>query len=290
MAKVLRLKSKLKAKGQEKSDAVTVRLPSVPSEASDDMGDYTTLLYGVKKIGKTSMCQYFDMAFFIMLEPGAKALSVYQTCDEDGRPRVVKTWAEFKQWVVLLEKEKRFKTIIVDTVDRLFKLCERHVCQKLAISHPSEEEWGKGWGAIRDEFDEWVLGRLMGMGKGVVFISHAKEAEIKTRVGDVYHKITSTMSNQAKEAIEGVVDLWCHYNYDGKDRILTIGGDDHVDAGQRVEEHFWYKDSDERVRDIPMGSSSKEAYENLVLAFQNRLEQPKKEAGKPKLSLKIKRK
>lgn len=288
MAKVKVLKSKLKMKKPGEGEKILVRLPTRPSEASDEMGDYTTLLYGIKKIGKTSMCQFFPDAFFLMLEPGAKALSVYQTCDENGRPRIIKTWAEYKQWVVLLEKEKKFKTIVVDTVDRLFKLCERYACQKLAITHPSEAEWGKGWGAVRDEFDEWVLGRLLGMGKGVVFISHAKEAEIKTRVGDVYHKITSTMSNQAKEAIEGVVDLWCHYNYDGKDRVLTVGGDDHVDAGQRVEEHFWYKDSDERVKDIPMGNTSKEAYENLVLAFQNRLERPKREVKKLKVTLKRK--
>lgn len=288
MAKIKLLKSSLK-KGASEANAITVRLPKAPSVASDEMGDYTTLLYGIKKIGKTSMCQYFPDAFFIMMEPGAKALAVYQTCDEEGKPRIVKTWAEFKEWIKLLEKEKKFKTIVVDTVDRLFKLCERHVCQKLAISHPSEAEWGKGWGAVRDEFDEWAIGRLLGMGKGVVFISHAKEAEIKTRVGDVYHKITSTMSNQAKEAVEGVVDLWCHYNYDGKERVLTVGGDDHVDAGQRVEEHFWYKDSDERVRNIPMGDSSKEAYENLVLAFQNRLQAPKEERPKLKLSLKKKK-
>lgn len=286
-----RVGSLKKKAGGEETEKLSLRLPQEPSHASDDLSDYTGLLYGLKKIGKTSMCQYFDGAFFMMLEPGAKAMAVYQTVDEDGKPRVVRSWAEFKEWVKLLEKDKRFKIIIVDPVDRLYRLCEKAVCQKLAISHPSEEEWGKGWGAVRDEFDEWVLGRLMNMGKGVIFISHAKEAEIKTRTGEKYHTIISTMPSQAREAIEGVVDFWGYYSYEGKERILILGGDDHIDAGHRISKHFRYTDG-ERIRQINMGKSEKEAYRNFRAAFNNELEPPApEEVKKPKkLSLKIKKK
>lgn len=291
MAKVKLLKSSLK-KGAKKEEVekVVVRLPRELSIPSDDIKDYTFLLYGLKKIGKTSMCQFFDGAFYMMLEPGAKALAVYQTVGEDGKPRVVKTWAEYKEWVKLLEKDDRFKVIIVDPVDRLYKLCERHVCQKLAISHPSEEEWGKGWGAVRDEFDEWVLGRLMNMGKGVIFISHAKDAEIKTRTGEKYHTIISTMPNQAREAIEGVVDIWGYYSYDGKERVLTLGGDDHIDAGHRIRKHFRYMDGT-KIREINMGGSERESYKNFVAAFNNKLEAPVvREVKAPVKKLSIKRK
>lgn len=272
---------------RKKDIKVLVKLPSSPSKPSVNLSDYIVLLYGIKKIGKTSMCQYFDNPFFIMLEPGAKALPVYQTCDENGKPRIVKSWVEFKEWIKLLEKDKKYKVIIIDTVDRLFKLCQKDVCKRLCITHPSEGEWGKGWEAVREEFEEWVLGRLLGMGKGVVFISHAKEAEIKTRVGDTYNKITATMANQAKEAIEGVIDVWCHYCYDGENRYLTIRGDDHTDAGHRLRRHFKYIDGT-RIRKIPMGKSEKEAYDNFIAAFYNELEAPKKKVVKHK-KLNIKR-
>lgn len=292
MAKVKLLKSSLKrgAKSLEKPEKIKVSLPEEPNAVSDDLSAFTILLYGVKKIGKTSMCRFFKGAFFMMLEPGAKAISVYQTVGEDGKPRVIQSWTEFKEWVKLLEKDDRFKLVVVDPVDKLYKLCERHTCEKLAIKHPSEAEWGKGWGAVRDEFEEWVLGRLMNMGKGVIFISHAKEAEIKTRTGEVYHTIISTMPNQAREAIEGVVDIWGHYTYDGRKRVLTIGGDDHVDAGHRITKHFRYTDG-QRIRQIDMGSSEKESYQNFVAAFENRLEPPvAREMKAPVKKLSIKRK
>lgn len=288
MASVKLMKSSFKKKAGA-LEKITVTLPRELSVPSDDIKDYTFLLYGLKKIGKTSMCQFFEGAFYMMLEPGAKALAVYQTVGEDGKPRVVKTWAEFKEWVKLLEKDRRFKVIVVDPVDKLYKLCEKHVCQKLAISHPSEEEWGKGWGAVRDEFDEWVLGRLMGMGKGVIFISHAKDAEIKTRTGEKYNTIISTMPNQAREAIEGVVDIWGYYSYDGKERILTLGGDDHIDAGHRIRKHFRYTDGT-KIREINMGGSEKESYKNFVAAFENKLDPPQAKVVKKTLKLSIKRK
>lgn len=290
MAKIKRVVSSLKKKPKSLEEKPTVFLPEEPNRVSDDLSDYTGLLYGLKKIGKTSMCQFFDRPFFMMLEPGAKAISVYQTVDEEGKPRVVRTWAEFKEWVKLLEKDKRFRIVIVDPVDKLYRLCEKAVCQKLAISHPSEEEWGKGWGAVREEFEEWVLGRLMNMGKGVIFISHAKEAEIKTRTGEKYHTIISTMPSQAREAIEGVVDFWGYYAYDGKDRVLTLGGDDHIDAGHRISKHFRYTDGS-RIREIRMGSSEKESYKNFVAAFRNELDPPAaKEVKAPVKKLSFKKK
>lgn len=281
------LKGNTESKELSKELDMPSRIPATKNKPSDSLRDYVMLIYGLKKIGKTSICQFFEDAFFLMCEPGAKSLAVRQTTDAEGNLRPVKSWHEFKAWVKMLEKDKTVRTIIVDPIDRLFKLCDAYACQKLAIKHPSEAEWGKGWAAVRDEFEEWILGRLLGMGKGVIFISHAKDAEIKTRTGETYNKITSTMANQAKEVIEGVIDIWCHYRYDGSKRVLTICGDDHIDAGHRLSSHFRYTDGT-RVRDIPMGKSEKEAYENFTAAFENKLDPENREPRK-KMSLKLKR-
>lgn len=277
MGKVKRLKPR-KNKLKRMKNKIEVSLPKEKSIPSDKLDDYTILLYGVKKIGKTSMLQYFKNILYLMFEPGAKALEIYQ--------RAPKNWAEFKEYVKLIEKDKTFRNIAIDPVDILFKMCQKYICSKLYITHPSEGEWGKGWQAVRDEFDEWVLGRLMNCGKGVIFVSHAKDAEIKTRVGDIYHKITSTMANQAKEAIEGAIDIWCHYKYINEDRVLTIRGGDHTDAGHRIKNHFRYTDNS-KIRHIPMGKSEKEAYENFIMAFENKLIKPIKK--KRSLKLKTKR-
>lgn len=276
MAVVKKLKTKT-VKPSKLKEKVVVSLPKEVSVPSDNLQDYTILLYGIKKIGKTSLCQYFKDCLYLMFEPGAKALAVHK--------RSPKNWTEFKEYVKLLEKDKKFKTVVIDPVDRLFRICEKHVCQRMAITHPSEGEWGKGWSAVREEFEEWVLGRLLHTGKGVIFISHAKDAEIKTRVGDVYHKVTSTMANQGKEVIEGVIDIWCHYRYDGEERVITIIGDDHTDAGHRLKEHFKYKDGS-RIKNIPMGKSPREGFDNFITAFDNGLVRP----IAPKKKFKLKKK
>lgn len=275
-------------KKKRKPGAILVTLPEKKNVPSEFLTDYILLIYGVKKIGKTSLCQYFENPFFMMLEPGAKALSVYQTCDANGNPKTIQTWQEFKAWVNVLKKDKRFKFIVVDTVDRAYKLCQKYVCNKLGIEHPSDLSWGKGYEAVREEFESVVLDQLLAFGKGVAFISHAKEAEIKTRVGDVYHKITSTMANSGKECIEGVIDLWCHYKFDGTKRTLVIEGNEDTDSGSRLEKWFKYTNGN-KVKEIPMGNTAKEGYENLISAFYNELEEPKPQIKKIKRKLKLKR-
>jgi hypothetical protein len=217
--------------------------------------DYTTLLFGEKKIGKTSLAAQFPDAMFMMFEPGGKALSLYQEAVED--------WKTAKRFVKLLHKDKRFRYVVVDTADQAFKRCSKHICAKLGIEHPSDEGYGKGWEALRNEFDNWVID-LIACRKGIMFISHATEKEISKRDGIKYHKILPTMSNQARDVLEPVVDLWLYYGYRGEKRTLTVRGSDHIGAGHRLTNHF------KGVRSISMGTSPEEAYKNFMDAFHNR--------------------
>jgi len=225
------------------------------------LGDYSFLVFGDKKVGKTSLAAQFPDALFLMTEPGARALPVYQIAILD--------WRMFRDTLKLLRtpEGKRFQTIVVDTVDLLFKMAETYACQKLGIAHPSEEDWGRGWSAVRDEFTAQMQ-VLLNIGKGVILISHATEREIKTRSGTKYDRIQPTMSNQARDIVEGMVDIWAYYTYEGTQRVLQIRGDEHIMAGNRLQENFRYNGKE--VREIHMGSSAQEAYRNLVACFANK--------------------
>lgn len=240
---------------------------SLPTEISQPMErfeDYSWLLFGEKKIGKTTLLSQFPDTFFLMTEPGGKALSIYQ--------RPVTTWKEFVGYVKLLEKDRRFKRVVVDTIDYAFKMAERTALQKLGISDPSEETWGKGWRAVRDEFTPPIQ-RLLSCGKGVTFISHSTEREVKRRDGSKYDRIQPTMSGTARDVVEGMVDIWTYYSYDGKERYLHIKGDDHISAGHRLQDgHFRYKNRE--IERVWMGRSPKESYTNLIAAFENRYTPP----------------
>lgn len=252
-------------------------LPTEKSVPKTEIGDFIILMFGEKKIGKTMLSAQFPDAFHMMFEPGGRSLEIYQSEFTD--------WGTFKKAVTKLKNDKRFNTVVIDTVDLAFKSAEQYACAKLAIDDPADEEWGKGWRAIRKEFERQIH-RLISAGKGVIFISHAMEREIKTRRGSSSHRMVSTMPRQAAEIIEGLVDIWSCFTYDGDKRMLVIGGNEDVSAGHRLEDRFRWKG--EPINKIPMGSSAEEGYGNFVDAFNNKFN-PNSNESKPSVKKTLKR-
>lgn len=235
-----------------KPPAKTYALPKSPSTRANALQDLTMIWYGREKIGKTALAAQFPDAIFLMCEPGAKDLEVYQV--------PVTTWQDFLGYARQIKAEPRFKTVIIDTVDLAYQYCEHYVCQKLAIDHPSDEEWGKGWKAVKDEFTSAIV-QLASCGKGVIFISHDKEMELKKRGGDKQHRIVPTMSKGARSVIEPMVDVFAYLDYDGDERVMRIRGDDFITAGTRLGSRFV------GVEEIRLGRSPQEAYANFMKAW-----------------------
>jgi hypothetical protein len=280
MAVVRKQKPEMKSvSSASKQTQYSYELPTERSVPKTSIGDYIILLFGEKKIGKTMLSAQFPDTFHVMWEPGGKALEIYQTEFAD--------WETFKRAITKLRSDKRFKTIVIDTVDLAFKAADAYACAKLAIDDPADEEWGKGWRAIRKEFERQIH-RLLSAGKGVIFISHAVEREIKTRRGSSSHRLVSTMPRQASEIIEGLVDVWACFSYDGDERVLIIGGDEDVSAGHRLDNRFRWKGN--AIRKIAMGDSAEEGYQNFVDAFNNRYDPQSKNKGeKPIIKKTLKR-
>lgn len=266
MAVVKKLKGKThetKHRPVEKEE--DFELPTEPSEPESSIGAYTWLIFGDKKIGKTSLSAMFGKSIHLFTEPGGKALRLY--------PVVIDTWKTFKRAVKALKKSDQFNTVVVDIVDKLYPMVEDYTCEKLVISDLADEEWGKGWRENRKEFER-VFGQLLNMGKGVIFISHAQEQEIETREGDKYDRMMPTMHKRMRDLVEGSVDVWAYYTYAGRRRVLQILGDDHVSAGHRLEGRFLTPDG-RPIRRIDMGASPQEAYRNVVRAFHNKFVPPR---------------
>jgi len=294
VAVVKKLKGDSKAKVKDKKkrrperEEEKFRLPTDRSEPADDLGAYTWLIFGEKKIGKTTLTAMFGEVLHLFTEPGGKALRVY--------PVVVDSWRKFQRSIRALQKDERFDTVVIDIVDKLWGMSEDYVCEKLVIDDLAEEEWGKGWRAQKREFERQI-DALLNIGKGVVFISHAIEAEVETRDGETYDRMQPSMHKKMREVVEGVVDIWAYYTYDKKRRVLQILGDDNVSAGHRLEGRFLTPDG-LPIRRIDMGRSPKEAYKNVVAAFNNEYEprkrsdidEPEEESVKKKSKLRLKKK
>lgn len=278
----------LKSKGGDKSTPIArtakpeagpaLALPSTLSEPKADLLDYSLLVYGEKKIGKTSLISQFPKAFFLMCEPGGKSLRIFQ--------KPVAKWQDLVGYINLLEKGGHgFRTVVVDTVDKCYERCWEYMLVKLCITHPHDEnDYGKSWGLIEAEFVRQMT-RLLNLPMGVVFISHATEKKVKRLDGEEFDRIEPTMANQANKFLTGIIDTWAYYGYaDGK-RVLVLDGDDYIGAGTRLQENFRYT-SGARIKRISLGNSPQEAFAALQAAFANKLVSPVAAPVKTKMTIK----
>lgn len=183
---------------QKSGDEFT--LPTEPEPLVTDLSQMFVLIYGPPKIGKTTLAATFPKAFFIATESGQRFVSVMR--------RPCATWIDFKDLVRQLrmpQAKEVYRTIVIDTIDLLYMACENHICLTRNIQHPSEEDWGKGWAMVRDEFQNGMR-YLTSEGYGVVFIAHHKELEITIRATK-QTKIVPNLTNQARRVLLPLVDF-----------------------------------------------------------------------------------
>lgn len=178
---------------------MSVKLPEKRRPVSRELGGQSILLYGPPGVGKTTFASQFPDVLFLGTEDGQRHVEAYV--------KDVRNWKTFTETIELLKEEKtdRYKTIAIDTVDLLWTYCAEYIGKKHGFDHPSDEDWGKGYQLIRDEFQRQV-NRLCGLGYGVIMISHSQDREVKTRVLTLT-KTMPTLSGSARRVILPMVSI-----------------------------------------------------------------------------------
>lgn len=163
--------------------------------------DNAVLLFGPVKIGKSTFGSFIPDVYFLPTEIGYRFIKVRKT--------PIPNWVTFMKFVQKMEKSPRFvKTVsmwCIDTVDNLSMFCAQYACGRAGIGHPSDQEWGKGWDAIRDEWMHWIL-RLGVLGPGVLFISHERERDVISH-GSKVTKVGPTLVKSHYTAINNMCDI-----------------------------------------------------------------------------------
>ena len=119
-----------------------------------------------------------------------------------------------------------FRTVIIDTIDNLWLLCQQHVCGKHKVEHESDLPYGKGYALILNEFQR-VLTKLSHLPLGLLMISHAEMEEVKTRTGS-YHKAVPSLRDKPRKVVLGMADLVLFCD------LETVPGPDGQPALRRV--------------------------------------------------------
>lgn len=177
-----------------------------------NINDYSWTIYGVPKVGKTSMCAYlFEDPLFFQFEQGQNAVKAKKAPVED--------WKMFKNHIKTMKKARDegkampANTAIIDTVDVATKMCTQYICRMNGWSDPSDGEWGAGWRAVADE---WLMAmtELENLGMKPVYVAHEKDKEFKPKNKEKYNKVVPNVSGSIMDIIVGKVDMILYCRYD----------------------------------------------------------------------------
>jgi len=210
-----------------------MKLPTAKTPPKSSLSDVSILLYGPSKIGKSTFASQAPEAIFLATEPGLNALEVYQ--------HPITSWPEFLEVCAELAKgEHPFKTVVIDTLDVLYRLCADHICQKRGIEHESDGSHGKVYGLIKNEVYR-VLTKLAHLPYGLILISHSQDRDLETRTGTVTRTVP-TLSESFRQVIIGLVDLilYCDVQVEQAEdgtrkhrRVVRTKPSPNYDAGDR---------------------------------------------------------
>lgn len=209
-----------------------LKLPAVMTEPCLNFYDYVSLFYGRAGIGKTTLLTTAPDCLLLATERVSKGISAFVFNSEDGG---CKTWQIFLQAIKLLQKDGgRFRTVAIDTVTTLYDLCLEYII-KTRGCHPSDEAYGKGWNALKTE---WELGMrsLLALGKGVIMTAHEKEREITSYSGEKFNRIGPNVSGSCMDWLKAKTDFvfYCEYvkvpSQKEPLRVMFTTGDEVVDA------------------------------------------------------------
>ena len=204
-----------------------------PSVVSKDLSEKSFLIYGDKKSGKTSNAVKFPKPLLLGFEKGWNALS-------GVKAQPINTWGEYKSILKQLKQPQAkefYKTIIMDTADIAYDLCEKYICGLEAVNNLDETANKRGYKLVEKEFESTIV-EIIKLGYTFVGISHSDTVQMKDDKGEKYEKITPTVNKRGLKVISRTVDVIGYSKStqleDGsKTTYLLMRGSQYYEAGSR---------------------------------------------------------
>ena len=175
-----------------------------PHQVSRDLRGYSVFFYGEPKSGKTTIATKFPRHLLLAFEKGYNAIP-------GAMAQPINAWAEFRKVLKQLsnaEVQQMYETIIIDTADIAYDLCEKYICANakrsdggFGVDAIGDIPFGKGYTMVAKEFDE-CLRSIVQMGYGLVLISHAVDKTFTDETGAEFNQIIPTLGNAIDKQME----------------------------------------------------------------------------------------
>lgn len=203
--------------------------------------DYSGIFVAEPKFGKTTTASKFPNAIIVPFEDGAKG-QVANVVEK------LNDWDDFIDFVDKLEEHREeigtsIQTIVFDTVNKAYEMCESYTLRKLSFldkknyQKPNDVPHG-GFYPARDKYFSTQLDRVSKLGFTMLFLSHSKIKTIRPKDGEAYDVYSDTMPERLAAIINPLVDFIIHGErrvIDGvRTRVLVTKGTEMVATGNRV--------------------------------------------------------
>lgn len=180
-----------------------------PHQVSRDLRGYSVLFYGEPKSGKTTIATKFPRHLLLAFEKGYSAIP-------GAMAQPIDKWSDFRKVLKQLKDPKAkelYETVIVDTADIAYDLCEKYICDNaqrsdggIGVDAIGDIPFGKGYTLVAKEFDE-SLRSIVQMGYGLVLISHAVDKTFKNELGQEYNQIVPTLGSKPRNIVSRLCDI-----------------------------------------------------------------------------------
>lgn len=211
-----------------------------PNVVTRDLSGKSFLFYGERKSGKTTNACKFPKHIILAFEKGYGLIP-----NAMGLP--INNWREaleakrdlIKEANAVANGEKSettFKTIVVDTIDLAYDMCERYILDKEGVEYLDETEKMRGYRAVSREYDKFFQD-IVRAGYTLVCISHATSKQIKEN-GEKYDKTIPTVPDRGFLVVSRLVDVCAYASYETDENgnttsMLTLRGSKYLEAGSR---------------------------------------------------------
>ena len=180
-----------------------------PHQVSRDLRGYSVFFYGEPKSGKTTIATKFPRHLLLAFEKGYNAIP-------GAMAQPINSWAEFRKVLKQLKDPKvkeKFETIIIDTADIAYDLCEKYICANAkrtdggyGVDSVADIPFGKGYTMVAKEYDE-CLRSIVQMDYGLVLISHSVDKTFTDEQNREFNQIVPTLGNKPRNIVSRMCDI-----------------------------------------------------------------------------------
>jgi len=189
-----------------------------PVKTSIDLNSYTTFIYGIPKIGKSTFVYnlYKDKVLFLATENRYKVLS-------GAMVQKINTWSDYLTVLAQLRNSKlkeKFDVICIDTVENLYNMLEEYILAKYKETEFGLADWGKDWVDLKNSWKNG-LSLIEQIGYSPCFISHAIQVTEKIPAsGILKEQVNNTMTLVKNKNSEDYYEF-TKYVPDLKDKVFS---------------------------------------------------------------------